>query len=52
MHELQPLNPVAIKDAGLPPMVEQYAESFGQCGCYRVFDLMVGFDQHVLTPQS
>jgi len=44
VHELQPLNSVAIKDAGLPPMVEQYAESFGQCGCYRVFDLMVGFD--------
>ena len=52
MHDLQPLNSVAIKDAGLPPMVEQYAESFGGRGCYGVFDLMVGFDQHALAPQS
>jgi len=43
---------VAIKDAGLPPMVEQYAESFGGYGCYGVFDLMVRFDQHALVPQS
>jgi len=52
MHDLQPLNSVAIKDAGLPPMVEQYAESFGGCGYYGVFDLMVGFDQRALAPQS
>ena len=49
VHDLQPLNSVAIKDAGLPPMVEQYAESFGGHRCYGVFDLMVGFDQHVLV---
>jgi len=52
VHNLQPLNSVAIKDAGLPPMVEQYAESFGGRRCYGVFDLMVGFDQHALAPQS
>ena len=33
-------------------MVEQYAELFGGCECYGVFDLMVGFDQCVLAPQS
>jgi len=52
MHDLQPLNTVVVKDAGLPPMVEQYAESFGARGCYGIFDLMVGFDQHALAPQS
>ena len=36
MHDLQSLNLVAIKDAGLPPMVEQYAKSFGGRGCYGV----------------
>jgi len=52
VHNLQPLNSVAIKDAGLPPMVEQYIESFGGRGCYGVFDLIVGFDQCALAPQS
>jgi len=52
VHDLQPLNAVVIKDAGLPPMVEQYAELFGAQGCYGIFDLMVRFDQHVLAPQS
>ncbi len=46
------LNAVAIKDAGLPPMVEQYAESFGGRGCYGMFDLFVGFDQRKLATIS
>jgi len=50
VHDLQPLNAVVVKDAGLPPMVEQYTESFGAQGCYGIFDLMVGFDQHALAP--
>jgi len=29
VHDLQPLNAVVIKDADLPPMVEQYTKSFG-----------------------
>ena len=52
VHDLQPLNAVAIKDAGLPPMVEQYAESFGGRGCYGMFDLFVGFDQRKLATIS
>jgi len=52
MHDLQPLNSVDIKDADLPPMVEQYAKSFGGRRCYGVFDLIVGFDQHTLASQS
>jgi len=49
VHDLQPLNYVAIKDTSLPPIVEQYAESFGGYRCYGVFDLMVRFDQCVLV---
>lgn len=52
VHDLQPLNAVAIKDSGLPPQVESYAESFGGCGCYGMFDLFVGFDQRELAEAS
>ena len=52
VHDLQPLNQVAIKDAALPPHVEPYAESFGGRGCYGVFDLFVGFDQRGLAVTS
>lgn len=52
VHDLQPLNAVTIKDSGLPPMVEQYAESFGGRGCYGIFDLFVGFDQRSLASES
>jgi len=52
VHDLQPLNAVVVKDAGLPPIVEQYAESFGARGYYGIFDLMVRFDQRALALQS
>lgn len=52
VHDLQPLNAVAIKDSALPPMIEQYAESFGGRGCYAMFDLFVGFDQRSLATES
>ncbi|KAJ3571155.1 hypothetical protein NP233_g3930 [Leucocoprinus birnbaumii] len=52
VHDLQPLNAVTIKDSGVPPIVENYAESFGGRGCYGVFDLFVGFDQRTLAPDS
>ena len=52
VHNLQPLNAVAIKDSTLPQMVEPYAESFGGRACYGMFDLFVGFDQRSLATQS
>ncbi|KAF5355069.1 hypothetical protein D9756_005757 [Leucocoprinus leucothites] len=52
VHDLQPLNAVTIKDAGVPPILETYAESFGGRGCYGIFDLFVGFDQRALAPES
>ncbi|KAJ6522749.1 hypothetical protein B0H19DRAFT_874011, partial [Mycena capillaripes] len=39
VHNLQPLNVVVVKDAGLPPVVEVYAESFGRCAIYGMFEL-------------
>lgn len=52
VHDLQPLNAITIKDSGLPPIIENYAESFGGRSCYAVFDLFVGFDQCALAPES
>jgi hypothetical protein len=52
VHDLQPLNAVTIKDSGVPPIIEQYAESFGGRACYTTFDLLVGFDQRKLAPES
>jgi len=52
VHDLQPLNAVAIKDSAVPPIIEPYAESFGGKACYSMFDLFVGFDQRELAQQS
>ncbi|KAJ7245515.1 hypothetical protein C8J57DRAFT_1524229 [Mycena rebaudengoi] len=45
VHNLKPLNKVTIKDAGCPPILELYAESFGGQVIYGMFDLFVGFDE-------
>ena len=50
VHDLQPLNAVAIRDPAVPPTVETYAESFGGQTCYGMFDLFVGFNQRPLAP--
>lgn len=52
VHNLQPLNAVVVKDAGCPPIVEVYAESFGGCAIYGMFDLFVGFDHRLLDVAS
>ena len=52
VHDLQPLNQVTIADSGLPPMAEQYAESFGARACYGSLDLFVSFDQRSLDERS
>jgi hypothetical protein len=52
VHDLQSLNSVTIKDSGVPPTIEQYVESFGGHACYTTFDLLVGFDQQKLSPES
>ena len=52
VHNLQPLNAIAIKDSTQPPNVELLAESFGRYSCYTTFNLFVGFDQHCLDAES
>jgi hypothetical protein len=52
MHDLQPLNAVTVKDSGVLPMIEQYAEFFRGRGCYGMFDLFVSYDQRALAQES
>ena len=54
VHDLQPLNAVVIRDSGVIPVVEPYAESFGVRACYGMFNLFVRYDQRSLaqTPLS
>lgn len=52
VHDLQPLNAITIRNSGVPPFIEQLAETFGGRACYGVFDLFVAFDQRLLATQS
>lgn len=52
VHDLQPLNLVSIRDAGVPPMLDDFVEPFAGAQCYTVFDLFCGFDARKLAPES
>jgi transposase InsO family protein len=50
VHDLQPLNKVSIRDAGLPPNLDNFVEPFAGRQCYTVFDLFWGFDARKVHP--
>lgn len=52
VHDLQPLNKVTLRDAGLPPIIDDFVEPFGGAQCYTVFDLFWGFDARKVAPES
>jgi hypothetical protein len=52
VHDLQVLNKVTIKDAGLPPKIEEFVDSFSGRACYRLWDIMGGYDERELDPVS
>ncbi|KAI7944119.1 hypothetical protein MJO28_011647 [Puccinia striiformis f. sp. tritici] len=52
VHDLQRLNRVTIKDAGLPPAPEDLIESFTGCACYGLGDIMGGYDERKLSLAS
>ena len=52
VHNLQPLNAVTIKDAGLPPNVEPYTEQCVGQAIYSMGDLYVGYDHALIAPES
>ncbi|VDC05891.1 unnamed protein product, partial [Peniophora sp. CBMAI 1063] len=50
--DLQRLNGVTIRDAGLPPRMDDFAESFVGYAIYAVLDLYSGFDAVPLAARS
>ena len=52
VHDLQPLNKVTIRDAGMLPIVDDFVDSFAGRQCYTVFDLFWGFDARKIHPRS
>lgn len=52
VHDLQPLNAISVRDAAVPPKIDELTESFAGRACYTVFDLLVAFDQRALDPRS
>jgi hypothetical protein len=50
VHDLQPLNAITIRDAGLPPIIDDFVEPFAGRQCYTVFDLFWGFDARKMEP--
>ena len=52
VHDLQPLNKVTIRDAGMVPIIDDFVEGFAGRQCYTVFDLYWGFDARKIHPKS
>ena len=52
VHDLQPLNAVTIRDAGLPPNLDEFVEAFAGSMCYTVLDMYSGYDARKLHPMS
>jgi len=52
VHDLQPLNKVSIRDAGMLPVVDDFVEGFAARQCYTVFDLFWGFDARRVARES
>ncbi|MBW0577069.1 hypothetical protein O181_116784 [Austropuccinia psidii MF-1] len=48
VHHLKDLNKVTIKDAGLPPNVDEFVGSFSGRSCYGLGDCMGGYDEREL----
>jgi len=52
VHNLQPLNRITIRDAGMLPIVDDFVDSFAERQCYIVFDLFWEFDACKIHPKS
>ena len=52
VHDLQVLNSVSVRDAGGPPILDDFVEPFAGHQCYTVFDLFWGFDARRVHPKS
>lgn len=49
---LESLNAISIKDAGVPPILDEVIEGFAGRSCYTLFDLYIGYDHRLVDPAS
>jgi hypothetical protein len=52
VHDLQILNGITIRDSGLPPAVDAFAEGFAARSIYSMADIFVGYDHRSLHVKS
>src|SRR5260221_4845937 len=52
IHDLRPLNAVTVRDATLPPQVDNMIESFAGRAMYGLFDLKSGYNSRILATVS
>src|SRR6201992_1144812 len=52
VHDLQKLNGVSIKDAGVPPILEEFVEAYAGRSIYTVLDMYWGFHARILDEDS
>lgn len=52
VHDLQPLNGVTIREAGVPPILDEFVEGFTGRVIFSVLDMYWGFHARMLEPES
>jgi hypothetical protein len=52
IQDLQPVNKVTIRNAGIGPTIDEFAEAFAGRSIYSVSDLYSGYDQFQLAEES
>ena len=52
VHDLQTLNSVSVMDSGVPPILDEFVESFAGRAIYSVLDMYWGFYARVVHPKS
>jgi hypothetical protein len=52
VHDLQKLNGISIKDAGVPPILEEFVEAYAGRSIYTVLDMYWGFHARMLHEDS
>jgi Aspartyl protease len=52
VHDLQPLNAVTIRNAAVPPFIDQFVEGIVGHSCFTMLDLLVGYDHRTLDVAS
>ena len=52
VHDLQKLNGVSIKDAGVPPILEDFVNNYAGRSIYTVLDMYWGFHARMLDVES